>query len=80
MNAGACIHCNRHERDAAGTVKHEAYCPMFMRGPDAGGDPHEWPTLEQAIAEAARGGRREVQIRLTDELEPELVDNRTEEH
>jgi hypothetical protein len=53
MNAGACIHCNRHERDAAGTVKHEAYCPMFMRGPDAGGDPHEWPTIEDAIAETA---------------------------
>lgn len=45
-----CLHCNRGDRDRAGTIRHEAWCPLFMRGPDAGGDPRDWGRLfdEQA--------------------------------
>jgi hypothetical protein len=53
MNAGPCLLCGARARDAAGALKHEGSCPHFMRGPDPGGDPYEWPTLEQAIAETA---------------------------
>lgn len=40
----ACIHCNRGDR-VRGEIKHEAWCPLFMRGPDPGGDPREWTPL-----------------------------------
>lgn len=40
-----CSLCGASTRDHAGAVKHEGCCPHFMRGPDAGGDPHEWETL-----------------------------------
>ncbi len=48
----ACIHCNRGERER-GQIKHEAWCPLFMRGPDAGGDPHEWPAIDGSAAYSA---------------------------
>lgn len=40
-----CPNCSAGDRDAAGELKHEAWCPLFMRGPDAGGDPAEWGRL-----------------------------------
>jgi hypothetical protein len=48
----ACILCGATATDKAGNVKHEGACPHYMRGPDVGGDPFEWPTLLEAIAEA----------------------------
>lgn len=33
--------------------EHEPWCPGFMRGAEPGGDPHEWPTLLDAIEEPA---------------------------
>lgn len=37
---GPCIVC-RFER----TGEHHPWCPQFMRGAAAGGDPSEWPSL-----------------------------------
>lgn len=44
----ACPVCSAIDRDKHGATKHQAWCPHFMRGPDAGGDPHEWPSLLSA--------------------------------
>lgn len=49
-----CILCGATATDKYGTTKHEACCPHFMRGPDPGGDPSEWPTLYDALEETAR--------------------------
>jgi hypothetical protein len=62
MNAGPCILCYRADRDAAGELKHEASCAHFMRGPDPGGDPHEWPTLMQAIEETPQPLELELEL------------------
>lgn len=52
----ACPLCNRADRDRAGAVKHEPWCPHFLRGPDAGGDPAEWPTLLDELADRIEAG------------------------
>lgn len=75
-----CTHCNRGDRDRAGAIRHEAWCPMFLRGPDAGGDPHEWPTLLNEAKKAEQrdnvgGATREAQHRAA----KRHADNRSEE-
>jgi len=40
-----CPLCTASDLDKLGNVKHEPWCPHFMRGPDPGGDPAEWPRL-----------------------------------
>jgi hypothetical protein len=56
--ATACPLCHVDARDSAGDVKHEPWCAHFLRGPDMGGDPAEWPTLFQQPLEASN--EREV--------------------
>jgi hypothetical protein len=46
-----CPLCGANTRDRYGDLRHEGCCPHFMRGPDAGGDPYEWPTIMDAIEE-----------------------------
>jgi hypothetical protein len=46
VTATACVLCGAPAADPSG---HEPGCPHFMRGPDPGGDPHEWPTLLEAL-------------------------------
>lgn len=48
LNPPSCILCGS-SRTRGGEIKHEPTCPHFMRGPDPGGDPHEWPTLLDAV-------------------------------
>jgi hypothetical protein len=48
-NEPPCPVCRRNDHDRAGNVKHEAWCPHFLRGPDPGGDPYEWPSLLDAV-------------------------------
>jgi hypothetical protein len=48
MSSGApCIVCS-----FARSGEHEPWCPHFMRGPDPGGDPAEWPTLLELLEPA----------------------------
>lgn len=49
-----CVLCGAtaNVKHANDTVPHEPCCPHFMRGPDPGGDPYEWTTIQQAIEEA----------------------------
>ena len=44
-----CPNCLAGDRDAAGELKHQAWCPLFLRGPEAGGDPYEWPQLLEEL-------------------------------
>lgn len=48
-----CPMCAASVTDRYGDVKHQPWCPHFLRGPDPGGDPAEWPTLFAAEKEAA---------------------------
>lgn len=47
-----CPLCSAGDRDRAGALKHQAWCPHFLRGPDAGGDPAEWGTLLEELEPA----------------------------
>lgn len=45
-----CLLCGATRRvGPANELAHEGCCPHFMRGPDPGGDPDEWPTLLDAL-------------------------------
>jgi hypothetical protein len=41
----SCPLCTASDIDKLGNLKHQPWCPHFLRGPDRGGDPLEWPTL-----------------------------------
>lgn len=56
-----CPLCSAGDRDRAGALKHQAWCPHFLRGPDAGGDPAEWtglPFSEWETGLVTIGGQR----------------------
>jgi hypothetical protein len=51
-----CLLCGASARDRFGGLAHEACCPHFMRGPDAGGDHGEWGQLFEVAASSSGPG------------------------